>query len=230
MAYAKRRKVTASRRRRSVSRPKPRRPRTVRVAWGLTPEVKFQKVGTVGTNWAGVAYTYKDMATTIPGLIVQGTSEQNRTGHRVVGKRLILNMCFVPGGNFTANCPQGIMVRLFLFLDKQCNGAVATFADFTDGTIASGSNGAILCPKTVINKSRFKFLIDKMVYMSPQVLSRQCFTFVIPLGMVFEYNSSGNGIVDMKVNNLQMGYIADVATPNTNLSLDYTYRFEYTDA
>ncbi len=93
-------------------------------------------------------------------LIAQGTTESQRIGRkctiRSINWRFRLNKSTVTAATATAE-----IIRVILYLDKQCNGATAAVADILETDDFQSFNN-------LANKSRFRTLMDRTYVMEAQ--------------------------------------------------------------
>lgn len=121
-------------------------------------ELKFKDVGLSKTDitQAGQVFGTGSLIT-----IPSGTGESQRVGRKVwiknIGFRFTLNLPGVPNG--VAGISE--VVRMILYLDKQCNGVTALPLDILEDDDYQGFNN-------LSNKERFTIMMDKRITLNRQ--------------------------------------------------------------
>ncbi len=115
---------------------------------GRTSELKFHDIATVDAVIASAASILIDSANEI----AQGTSESKRIGRKCTIRSI--DWRYALRKNAAQTTVGDDVVRVILYLDKQCNGATAAVLDILEtDDYQSHYNLA--------NRSRFRFLMDK---------------------------------------------------------------------
>ncbi len=86
--------------------------------------------------------------------IAQGTTESERIGRKCVIRSINWRFDIVGGTRANTAAPSGDIVRVILYLDKQCNGATAGVTDILESADYQSFNN-------LANKSRFRTLMDR---------------------------------------------------------------------
>jgi len=157
--------------------------------------------------------------------IVNGNAQGQRIGNKIHVTKIHFKLQITPNAGVFAN---GGIFRIIMIYDKGNAGGTSAYADFTDNAIASGTAGAENNPKTVNNRRRFKFLIDKVICFSPNVVVPYCFDWWIPINTTFSYGNNNGNIGDMDSGNITWGYISSEAAV-ANVRLGYQQTVFYTD-
>ncbi len=165
--------------------------------------------------------------------IAQGTDESTRIGRKVVirsiGARCQLAL---PEFDAVADPVEGDVVRVILYLDKQCNGAAATVLGILESADYQSFNN-------LSNKGRFLTLFDKELPMSYQSLASDgagvvsggevvdIFSFHKKCNIPIEYDNSvtTGAIGSVRTNNLGLLTISKTGT----IKLFSKWRLRFTD-
>ncbi len=185
----------------------------------LKPEVKY-----IETNVASAAITTTwDILNSSLNLIQQGTTRSTRIGGRVTCKKIQFRMTLDTDLIGTAND----MIRVVVYLDKQCNGIAAT------GTqIMQVDN--LYSFRNTDNSGRFKILFDETYTLNIQAYSldgprnfsnSKYIEAYIDCDETLEFDASTGVITDLTSNNF--GIMA--ASLNGTSNINGIVRLKYTD-
>lgn len=162
-------------------------------------------------------------------LISAGTGESQRIGRKCKVTSIHLKGSIVFNDVTDANTTSDI-VRVILYLDKQCNGATAAVADILD----LGQTTDVYAFRNLQNSSRFRVLYDKSYSMqSPSgAFNGTTVTYGEDLkGLkinvdcmhLLEFDASTSAITDLTSNNFGIMAISR----NGNCSIDYQTRVRF---
>lgn len=161
-------------------------------------------------------------------IIAQGTTDSTRIGRKVTIKSI--NWRFRIGNTnvnqATARCP---VVRVVLFLDKQCNGTAATVTDILETDNYQSFNN-------LANKSRFVILFDRTYKVenaagawdgtgTDWAANVTMGSFYKKCNIPIEYDSTTGAITECRSNNLGVLLLSDQGTA----SFESKMRLRYTD-
>lgn len=144
-------------------------------------------------------------------LVPQGTTDVTRVGNKIVVKNLGIHMQVYQTDQTTAAYQQG-QLRLILFIDKQCNGAVAGVTDIL-------KTASILSFRNMDQVDRFIILKDK-VYTSALVTTNAAHTsaaskyYKINKNVSFpmHFSSTTGAVTEIKSFNPSVLYITNSST------------------
>lgn len=120
-------------------------------------EIKYHDL-TLGSGVIGGTTIYP--ATGTLNLIAQGTGPNQRIGRKVTVTSIHFRGYV---DNTISTAASGFMMRVILYLDKQCNGAAAAGNDLlVDSTILDSY-------RNLDNSGRFTFLYDKVMTLNPSI-------------------------------------------------------------
>lgn len=128
-------------------------------------------------------------------LIPQGVTESTRVGRKAFLKSIQIQAIY----QFSGSVGQGGAFYMYLILDKQCNGAIATTADVFTGTNAASTL------RELSNSSRFWVMKRWVHIIDPKVASGDVtknISFYKKLNIPIEYNSTTGAIGEICCNNL----------------------------
>lgn len=161
-------------------------------------------------------------------LVPQGVTESTRVGRTMYIKNVNVNGDLtVPGG--TTNAQVIDRVKLYIFLDTQCNGAAATVTDILE-TAAINSYRNLAQEKRFVILKKLKLAINQVGGAYNGVNDEWsgaiypwawAGSYYIPI----EFNSTTGAITEIRSNNVGVMAISK----NGNCSLAYTARIRYTD-
>lgn len=151
-------------------------------------------------------------------LIPQGTTESERNGRKCVIKSVACNfsvkMIEVDG---IASPAVTETLRVIIFLDKQCNGAIAASSLLIDGN-------EIHAFRNLANQSRFTFLYDKVIPLSWATLTSEGsnlfssaemvkqFKFYKTCNIPLEFDSTTGAITEIRSNNIGFCLVSEAGT------------------
>lgn len=139
-------------------------------------------------------------------LIAQGVTESTRVGRKCVVRQILwrynINIIGVAGSGVTA----GDVVRVILYLDKQCNGAAATVTGILESDDYQSFNN-------LANTSRFRILMDRTHQCNPVGFAGDGaandspevqfpYTFFKKVYVPLEFDSTTGAISEIRSNNL----------------------------
>ncbi len=142
--------------------------------------------------------------------IPQGTDQSERIGRKITLKSI--NMHYevsLPAVNGAASPDGGDVVRMIVYLDKQCNGAASTSADI----LAGGADHQAF--RALANTSRYIVFMDKFIDINRKTLcstqnadtfdhSRQFISgkFYKKVNIPLEYGGVGATVAELRSNNV----------------------------
>lgn len=174
-------------------------------------------------------------------LVPQGATQSTRVGRKITIKSLEIKGSIGSGSGNKASCD---ITHLYVVLDKQCNGAAATYADVFDTTLNAASTGTHM--RNMANIGRFvvlKHFISKIQPVTGGAVAETAegadFTYVQffkKMNLPVEY--SGNSapvpevITNIRSNNIfLLAMSANLATgDDDNSTFLGTCRIRYTDS
>ncbi len=136
--------------------------------------------------------------------IAQGTTEVTRIGRKCTIRSI--NWRFQVRLLAAANLTGGDVVRVILFLDKQCNGAAAGVTDILENSDFQSFNN-------LANKSRFRTLMDRTYTLNAQAgggdgtandanIEIITDSFFKKVNLPIEFDSTAGAITEIRSNNL----------------------------
>ncbi len=162
--------------------------------------------------------------------IPQGVTESQRIGRTCRIKSIFWRFFLtLPTQDAVAVPPSGDAVRVIMYLDKQCNGAVASSAVLlTTATIESFRNLA--------ENHRFVFLFDRVITVNYRTLAsdgaavvssnnvRQWYTMYKKCDIPIEYNSTTGAITEIRSNNIGVNLVGNggIAGFSSNIRLRFS--------
>lgn len=188
-------------------------------------ELKLHQIGQDSTTIANSATTTRPSYTEVDSLvkIAQGDTESTRDGNRVtLDKLTIRGQCVLDKNSSLLWTGAGCVVegnptfRVIIYLDTQCNGAGANFADLFDtGPVSEFAFGIY---NNINSTGRFKILMDKWIEVpQSQILynpddttyhasnSSRCFKKTFKnLGIDLRYGDSTANMSSLRTNNVGM--------------------------
>lgn len=161
--------------------------------------------------------------------IAQGATELERIGRKVIVKSIhIKGKIQTKNTNVTDNGQT--IVRIIVFLDKQCNGAIASVLDLLESTTWDSF-------RSLDNSGRFKFLLDRTVVCSAQMNivptgdvpqaagTNKVFRFNTKCAIPVIFSGATGAITEMCCNNIGILTICDKA--GTAPFHDFTCRLRF---
>ncbi len=142
-------------------------------------------------------------------LIAQGTTESERIGRKCtinsIGFRYVVSL---PRLLASATPTESDIVRVIVYVDKQCNGLAAAVTDILESTIffsyrnlSNSSRFTILCDKNhTINYPTFTSTQNADTF-DAQGVSRY-YSFFKKVNIPIEYNSTTGAITEIRTNNI----------------------------
>jgi len=158
-------------------------------------------------------------------LIPQGTTDKKRIGNKIMVKNVNLKGAFSLDDQNTG-IPYSGIIRVIVFIDKQCNGVAAGVADILEAT-------EIYAWRNMDQVDRFTILKDK-IYRVPCAPCNDLHTGpnLIPWKMGFKlnlpvhYSSTTGAITEIKSNNIGLLYVTDGSFLNVSAG---SARVKFTD-
>ncbi len=208
---------------RSVPRPR------FAAAATTTPELKFHDVDVDDTTVAQGG-TIQVAGSCLN--IAQGVGEDERVGRRCtirsIGWRFNINLPFAQD---QADIPNGDVVRVILYLDRQANGAAAVTLDLLEEDNYQSFNN-------LSNKNRFRTLMDRTYTLNHHVASADGAntvsvpvreevedTFFKPCNIVVEYSGAAGAIGEIRSNNICVLLVGKTGVANFGSKM----RFRFSD-
>jgi hypothetical protein len=158
-------------------------------------------------------------------LIAQGAGESERIGRKVTLKSLLLRYVCVLNNTTSPGSTEDV-VRVIVFLDKQCNGQAATVTDILETANHLSFNN-------LANKNRFSILCDQSSDLNSNGAIAAGFGEVVHtrskylrLNHAVEFSGATGAITEIRSNNI--GIL--VITKGNNSLWNATVRIRYSDA
>lgn len=203
----------------------------------ISPELKYIDVEATDT-------AVPNGATTVDFVLIngvaQGSDNTNRVGRKVLAKSLDINAIFIgPTSNTQASASivPGSMVRWWVILDAQPDGATATPADVWKTT-----SSFAVAHRNLDNSERFKVLRTGTVCLSPMNQTaatpglpgypdKGYVDIFIPLNDAVRYSGTGATIASIASGAYYFCYCCDSAAPGSGAATSVVYdtRFKFTD-
>ena len=140
--------------------------------------------------------------------IAQGVTESTRVGRKCTLKRIGWKYeVKLDERDGVANPPNGDVVRIIMFLDKQCNGATAAVTDLLESADYQSFNN-------LANSGRFRVLMDKVVTINYRNLASdgagivsstevmQSGSFYKRCNIPLEFSATTGAITEIRSNNI----------------------------
>ncbi len=167
-------------------------------------------------------------------LIAQGVAEDQRIGRLCAVKSINFRYCIELAELFDvtrANVTNDDVVRVMVYLDKQCNGTAAAVTNILQ-------TADFLSFNNLVNKGRFMILMDRTheikrdtltinaavtpeTYSSPKQL--ESFAWYKKCNIPLEYNSTTGALIELRSNNIGVLFIG--ATGSATLTTQWRLRF-----
>lgn len=193
---------------------------------GRGSELKFHDVTVADTT---IIVTGQIQNAGTVNVIPQGVTESQRVGRKCTIKSIAWNIQVVlPEQDAGATPLDGDILRIILYLDKQCNGATATVTDILE-TAEWHSH------YNLANQNRFRFLMDKSIAINyasmasdgagvvSQATVKKYVSFFKSCNIPIEFSSTTGAIGEIRSNNLGVLLITD--TDNAQLGSRMRLRF-----
>lgn len=151
-------------------------------------------------------------------LITRGTGENQRIGRKVIIRQITIRFTFtLPESIVIGDIPDGDIIRVILYIDKQANGANAAVTDILEtAEIDSYLN--------LTNKGRFRILFNKFYSMNRNTQASvlfsgstnvpfqtsQVFTVHRHVAVEIEFSGSADTIAEIATNNIALMYISQL--------------------
>ena len=176
---------------------------------GPTQEFKFHDV-----TLNDITIQSTGLITASVNLIAQGTGESERIGRkctiRGIDWRATINLASTTNPLLATD-----MVRVIMYVDKQCNGAAAASTDLLE-------TADYLSHYNLANRSRFRFLYDRVIPLNVTAAAgngtandsfdrRVYFRFMKRCSIPLEFNSTTGAITEIRSNNIGVFLISDRA-------------------
>ncbi len=166
--------------------------------------------------------------------IGQDTTEQGRIGRKVTVRSINIRYKVTLGEqDAVASFPPADSLRFVVYLDKQCNGAVATATGIT-GILANTDMRSF---NNLANKSRFTILMDRVFSPNNSVGasdgaglvsvagSQWNYSWYKKVNIPIEYNATAGAITEIRSNNIGMMLIGETS----QIGFDARVRVRYSD-
>ncbi len=159
-------------------------------------------------------------------VIAQGTTESQRIGRKVVISKIMFKYSFdLPLSTIIGNTAD--VLRLIIFVDRQCNGAAATITDIlNEADVRSFRN--------LENSARFRILLDRTEQINatgsgdgaandvaPTIRFRRWFK---DCSIPIEFDSTTGAITEIKSNNISMLVVSDTGLVGFNAKVRLRYK------
>lgn len=189
-----------------------------------TPELKFFDVDADNTTITAGGEISGSL-----NLIAQGATESNRIGRKCVLRSIAMRGAIVLTGVADgAALRGGDIVRVLVYLDRQCNGAVATVTDILETASFRSFNN-------LANKSRFRTLMDLTTQINIKAASGTAASNDLPevtkhiqwfkkVNLPLEFSGATGAITEIRSNNIGVLSISR-AGDTTDLLLRFRMRF-----
>lgn len=176
---------------------------------------------------------------TLVGHIVEGSAANERTGRDIVVRYIDIRGHVLRIFNTQGGLGDGNIARWALVIDHQCNGVSASW----DDVFEENTESRVFWHVNLANSSRFTILCDKLVEMNTRCVATTAFgrlrlntapnvlftqSFAQTVSVPITYSSSGNGISDVRSNNIFIvGCTLNDDFPRSQMRL--YYRVLYSD-
>ncbi len=186
-------------------------------------EIKFHDVNLNGSS-ISVAGAVTDSIIKI----AQGTTESTRIGRKCTIKAVHWHLHVQLPSIATTTIGPADILRIILFVDKQCNGATAAVLDILESANFQSF-------RNLANIGRFVMLLDRKITLNPITSSSDTggttetgvhhydFNFSKKLNLPIEYNSTAGAITEIKSNNI--GVLLITAGGDMDLTTKFRVRF-----
>ncbi len=163
-------------------------------------------------------------------LIVQGITEQTRIGRKVTVKKIGWRFRMsVPGLTAQTAPPNGDIVRVIMYLDKQCNGATAVVGNILESTDFQSF-------RNLTETGRFRILMDRTYdinyFAGSGITSSQDYcsvtvndTFFYNCSVPLEFNAAAGAITEIRSNNFGVLLISEQG----NAGFESSIRIRFSD-
>lgn len=181
------------------------------------------------TTQALVTVTTAGIVTTQTVLVIpEGFGESDRIGRKITVNKVLIRLFYKLGAGVSAGAAHDCC-RFVVYLDKQANGAAATWLDiFKDASYLSFRNLA--------NTSRFRILYDKITThnataawgngtTNSTVAKGKCVSIIIPMSIVILYNATAQTGALTTIESNNIGIMA--ITENAEVEVNYVVRVRY---
>lgn len=185
------------------------------------PELKFFD-GNLTVNNIGTGGTVFTPAVCTP---IRGTAGTQR-----VGIKCNLMKLFIQGRIIKLPSSADLaddIVRIIVFLDRQCNGVAATITELLD-------TADIFSYRNLSNAKRFKFYHDKLYDMNSMggylatlgacITQTQSFKIAVSVNEELDFTGTTGSIADLNSNNVG---IAVISANNVESTIQYNYRCRF---
>lgn len=139
--------------------------------------------------------------------ITQGTTRATRVGNQIRLQRIEWNVTVGLGSAFTlAAYPGGMVLRLLLVKNNQCNGDALAISDILDVTYgnAISTPGFINNSYTLDNRRKVTILVDKMCTIPAGTAADCNMKFVIPLhDLPIRFDGNAGAVTDLTKYDIQ---------------------------
>lgn len=161
--------------------------------------------------------------------IQQGVTEVTRVGRKCTIRSI--NWRYRIEKTTTATEANGsLIVRVILYLDKQCNGATALATDILEDANYQSFNN-------LANKSRFRTLMDRTYDLNPSAAGNGTANDIMPLKVTdslykkvnipIEFDGTTGAITEIRSNNIGVLMVADI---NDIATFDSKMRLRFSDS
>ncbi len=186
-------------------------------------ELKFHDVD-IDLSPIPAAGSVNDSQVKIP----QGTTEKTRIGRKATVRSI--NWRFQIRLLAAANATGGDVVRVIMYVDKQCNGATANVTDILESADYQSFNN-------LGNKNRFRTLMDRTYDLNPMSAAGDGTandalpfaindTFFKKVNLPIEWNSTAGAITEIQSNNIG---ILLISRANTLSDFESKVRIRFSD-
>lgn len=189
-----------------------------------SPEKKF--LDTVGAFAASSA-----TGTIVPSLnlIPQNTTDNGRLANRVIVRNINVYASIRAVASAVAGIGEDI-IRVILYIDKQCNGAAATVATASDGVLETAAYDSF---RNMDNVQRFHIIKDKFISLdglagaaSNSANQMRFFKMSWKGELPVVFSSTTGAITEIQSNNIGILFISQAGGTN----FGYTARVKYTES
>lgn len=194
-------------------------------------ELKFHDVDVTDTT-VSAAGSIQNSGTL--NIIPQGTTEAQRVGRkctiRSIGLRYDVSL---PVNDNTGTPNSGDVLRVIVYLDKQCNGATAAFADILEAVDYKSFNN-------LSNKGRFRTLLDRTHAINYAGLGSESAGSVSQAAVVHTYSFFKKCTIPIEYDNsVTTGALTSIRSNNIGILLitrsgvagfDASFRFRFSDS
>jgi len=151
-------------------------------------------------------------------VIAQGDNFDDRTGSQIACRSLDFRMLVAIGTR--ASC-----LRVFMVVDKQANGAVATLPEVLQNI--AGDGGPVTSHMNQNTLKRFKVLSDRSFYTGVNDQESRCYNWRIKLTHMIRYSGGSAAIGDLVSGAVLVFLVSDQGTPGAGPTVTFQSKLRF---